>query len=86
MEVLKRRCFGEKWVMWIGKILHNGSVGVHVNNSEKGYIETGKGLRQGDPWSPIHFNIVVDVLTRMLQVARNQNLIKDLGENIVEQG
>jgi hypothetical protein len=44
-----------------------------------------KGLRQGDPLSPLVFNLLVDVLTRMLIKASNANLIKGLCSNICPQ-
>jgi len=53
-------------------------VGVSVNGVEGNYFETCKGLRQGDPLSPLLFNLVGDVLTRMLIKASNQGLIKGL--------
>jgi hypothetical protein len=70
----------------MSKILFNGSVGINVNNVEGDYFETGKGLRQGDPLSPILFNFVVDVLFRMLSKAIEHNLIKGLGRNIIPHG
>jgi hypothetical protein len=39
-------------------------------------------LRQGDPLSPLLFNLVVDVLTRMLIKASNANLIRGLCYNL----
>ena len=33
------------------------------------FFLTGEGLRQGDPLSPLLFNLVVDVLTNMLAKA-----------------
>jgi hypothetical protein len=83
LEVLEKRGFGAKWHSWIRKIVHNGSVGVTVYNSEGDHFCTGKGLRQEDPLFPILFNMVLDVLTRMLQKAGSQNLIRGLGCNIV---
>jgi hypothetical protein len=77
-ELLQARGFGEKWRFWMHNITHRGSVGVKINNSESGFFNTGKGLRQGDPLSPLLFNLVVDVLTRMLAKAANLGLIKGL--------
>jgi len=51
-------------------------VGVSVNGVEGNYFETCKGLRQGDPLSPILFNFVVDMLTRMLRKTIERGLIK----------
>ena len=45
--------------------MHLGSktlVGIKVNDDIGHYFQTHKGLRQGDPMSPILFNIVVDML------------------------
>jgi hypothetical protein len=53
-------------------------VGVRINDCESDYFLTGKGLRQGDPLSPLLFNFVADVFTRMLVKAAQQNLISGL--------
>jgi hypothetical protein len=67
-------------------ILYRGSIGVIINNQEGEFIQTGKWLRQGDPLSHLLFNIVVDVLSRMLPKARNIDMIKGLGCELVEGG
>jgi hypothetical protein len=53
--------------------------GVTVNNMEGGFFQTGKGLRQGDPLSPVPFNFVADILARLMQKAVFSGLIKGLG-------
>ena len=50
------------------------------------YFTVGKGLRQGDPLSPLLFNLVVDVFTKMLTKACTQGLISGLLTNVVEGG
>jgi hypothetical protein len=67
-------------------IQYRGSVGVIINNQEGEFIHTKKGLRKGDPLSPLLFNIVVDVLLRMLQKAMSIHMIKRLGCDLVEGG
>ena len=86
LEILSKRNFGDRWIGWIKQHLYNGSVGVQVNEKEGNFFETGKGLRQGDPLSPILFNLVVDVLTRMFQKAQDHELIKGLGCELIPQG
>jgi len=41
-------------------------VGVNLNGDESSFFKPRKGLRQGDPISPLLFNLVGDVLTKML--------------------
>jgi hypothetical protein len=66
--------------------LFKGSVGLIINNTEGEFFQTGKGLRQGDPLSPVLFNLVVDILSRMMQKVSNGQLIRGLGDSLIEGG
>jgi hypothetical protein len=65
LDIIEKRGFGEKCLNWIKSVVIRGSVGLNINNVEGEFFQTCKGLRQGDP--PVLFNLVVDVLSRMLQ-------------------
>jgi hypothetical protein len=52
------------------------AIGVNLTGEESSYFKPGKGLRQGDPISPLLFNLVCDVLTTMLVKAEKGGLIK----------
>jgi hypothetical protein len=57
-----------------------------VQKIQTEFFQTTKGMRQGDPLSPVLFNLVVDILSRMLQKATENGLIKGLGNEIIEGG
>jgi hypothetical protein len=77
LEILVSRGFGDRWIGWITKIILGGSVSVVPNGEESPTFKTGKGVRQGGALSPLLFNLVGDVMTRMLSRAANNKLIKD---------
>lgn len=69
------------WIGWIKKIVEGGSVSILLNGTECNSFKVGKGLGQGDPISPLLFNLVGDVLTKMLKKALESGLVKGiLGE------
>jgi hypothetical protein len=85
-EVLASRGFNNRWVKWIKSLVVGGSVGVNLNWEESSYFKPGKGLRQGDPISPLLFNLVGDVLTRMWRKAAREGHIKGLLTDFREGG
>jgi hypothetical protein len=64
--------FGGALISWISKIVIGGSISVQANDEESNTFKTGKGLRQRDPLSPLLFNLVGDVLTKMSAKASNK--------------
>jgi hypothetical protein len=62
MEVLKRKNFLDKWFGWMKQVIEGGRVGIMINGQAGSYFRTFKGLRQGDPLSPLLFNLVGDTL------------------------
>jgi hypothetical protein len=51
-----------------------------ANGEESSTFKTGKGLRQGDALSLLLFNLVADVLTKMLAKASREDLVTGLLE------
>lgn len=66
---LKARGFCDQWCRWIQQVVAGGTISVKVNKLVGPYIKSHKGVRQGDPLSPILFNFVADCLTRMIHSA-----------------
>jgi hypothetical protein len=86
IEILKAMGFGGKWIEWIRNIVIGGSVSVVANEEESPTFKTDKGLRQGDPLSPLLFNIVADASTKMLDKAVRKGLIVGLLEQFRQGG
>jgi hypothetical protein len=86
IEVLRKKNFPEKWVEWMKKIIEGGKVGVNINGEAGGFFKTHKGLRQGDPLSPLLFNLVSDALATMIDNAKLAGKIKGLVPNLIEGG
>lgn len=49
-----------------------------INGRPHGKFKVNKGLRQGHPLSPFLFNLVVDVLGRLIDKSKVMNLIQGL--------
>jgi len=85
-ECLSQRGFPEKWCIWIKEVVTSGTLSVKVNDMVGPYFTSGKGVRQGDPLSPLLFNIAADALAKMIQMGQQNQLIKGLIPEFIEGG
>ena len=67
-------------------VVQGGNVGIKINDHLRPYFQTKKGLRQGDPLSPILINIVADMLAIILNKAKQEGLIRGIIPHLIDDG
>jgi hypothetical protein len=79
LKVLKNFGFNEKFCNWVYVILKSAFLSVSINGKSHGYFNCNRGVRQGDPLSPLLFCLAEEVLSRSISKLVTQgrlNLIK----------
>ena len=85
-QTLRMKGFTPQWCEWVARFVQGGSVGIRVNDDIGHYFQTLKGLRQGDPLSPLLFNLVVDMLAILISRAKEDGQVGGLVPHLVEGG
>jgi hypothetical protein len=78
--------FSSEWYNLIKQFIQGGLVVIQVNDDIGHYFQMRKGLRQGDPLSPLLFNIVADMLAILIARAKEDGHIGGLVPHFVEGG
>ena len=69
MQLLEQGGFSTKLRRWIFLCISTICFSILINGSPCGFFESSKGLRQGDPLSPLLFVLVMESLGRMVDKA-----------------
>ena len=83
-EMMTSKGFYQKLRDWIMSSVRGGRVCININGQNGPYFKTHRGLRQGDPLSPLLFNLAVDALDHILEKAKKN--IKGLVPHLVSGG
>ncbi|KAM0912840.1 hypothetical protein ACQ4PT_012569 [Festuca glaucescens] len=77
-EVLRRMGFGERFLKWVSVMLYTANDRVLVNGAPGRRIVHVRGLRQGDPTSPMLFVAAMEVLTAAIKKATEVELFTNM--------
>jgi hypothetical protein len=75
LNMLQRKGFSPTWVGWIGSILSTGTSQVLLNGVPGKTIHCKRGVRQGDPLSPLLFVLAANLLQSLVNEAFQGRLI-----------
>jgi hypothetical protein len=78
IEVLRKMGFGQIWCDVVSGLLATSSTRILLNGVPGEIISHQRGLRQGDPLSPMLFILVMDVLNLLIQKASDEGLLQQL--------
>jgi hypothetical protein len=78
--------FSPTWYKWVASFMEGGHVGVKVNDTLGKKFQTKRGVRQGDPLSPLLFNIVVDMLAVLINRAKSDGQITGVIPELTDDG
>ena len=67
IHVLRRFGFTDLFCNWILSILHSAKLSVSVNGKSVGFFSCTRGVRQGNPLSPLLFCIAEEVISRGIE-------------------
>ncbi|XP_074283135.1 uncharacterized protein LOC141607680 [Silene latifolia] len=72
-EMLIALNFPHKMVQWIMQCVTSTSFSLFLNGNQFGYFKGCRGIRQGDPMSPLLFTLCMEYLTRILDLVTSSN-------------
>ena len=68
---------GDRWRRWLKTYVSTICFSILVNGSPISFFGSSRGLRQGDPLSPLLFLLIMEVLSHILKKTEEGGFIQD---------
>ena len=81
LNMLKHLGFDDLWISWIGKILGSGTSAILLNNVPGNFFHCKRGVRQGDPLSPLLFMLAAELLQYIINKERTLGILSFANPN-----
>lgn len=78
LKVMENFGFNSKWIKWVEQCISTTSFSILINGSPFGNFRRTRGIRQGDPLSPLLFITCSEVLSRLLLREESQGRLKGI--------
>lgn len=75
LDMMKQMGFSDKWNMWVHSILCSATTSILLNGVPGHSIQCKRGVRQGDPLSPLLFVLAADLLQSVVNTAKERELL-----------
>jgi hypothetical protein len=75
IKMLSHKGFPSKWITWIESILNPGTSAALLNGTPGKVFHCRRGVRQGDPISPLLFVLAADLLQSIINKASHMWLL-----------
>ena len=69
--------FGVRWCRWVHTCISIVQFSVLFNGSLVDFFRRSRGLRQGDPLSPMLFLVMMEVFSKMMNIAEGAGLLQE---------